>query len=294
MELFDSVTAGERETFVASDGVRLEFRTSGPPHGPPVLFFYGLVCSPFHFHHQWNHLKATHRVIALGYRGHFDTSQTPTRGLSLKRLAEDHAELVEHLRLRASVSVIAHSMGVNLALEWVAKHQKRTQSLVLIGGAPRYPVLSRRAMKRLERLRWAALSLEALAPELVTSAWRLIGGLSAVQFLASGVGFNSRLSSREDIHGVFDVMERFPPSVFFHLLGEYLRQNQQSLLKDISLPTLVVAGEQDQMVPFHFQYDMHRSIPMSELLLVRDGSHCPQLDRPQLVNDRIQAFLERA
>jgi hypothetical protein len=54
---------------------------------------------------------------------------------------------------------------------------------------------------------------------------------------------------------------------------------------------MIVAGERDYIIPREAQEIMHQLIPGSKFELIRNGSHCPQMDIPELVNVIIERFL---
>jgi pimeloyl-ACP methyl ester carboxylesterase len=61
----------------------------------------------------------------------------------------------------------------------------------------------------------------------------------------------------------------------------------------ITAPTLVVAGEQDMLIPACYAREMARHIPGSEFLLVRQCGHNPFTEKPEQVVPRVVDFLTR-
>jgi len=66
------------------------------------------------------------------------------------------------------------------------------------------------------------------------------------------------------------------------------------MLKQVSVPTLIISGDRDAVTPFRFQEQMHNLARRSELLKVPYGSHCTQLDFPDFVNLKMADHIDRA
>ena len=75
------------------------------------------------------------------------------------------------------------------------------------------------------------------------------------------------------------------------MLAHAGRHTAREILPTIDVPTLVIAGERDNMTPRALSEEMQRTIPDAELLVVEGGSHTAPIERPQLVNERVALFL---
>jgi predicted dienelactone hydrolase len=64
-------------------------------------------------------------------------------------------------------------------------------------------------------------------------------------------------------------------------------------LHEVAVPTLVLAGDKDKITPALNQKIFHKLIPAAEFHLIKEGSHCPQMEKPELVNEIIGKFLVR-
>ncbi|MCC7442038.1 MAG: alpha/beta hydrolase [Bdellovibrionales bacterium] len=283
--------------FRNADGTRLAYREGGQAasSGAPVaLFCYGLICSAKHFHYQWEFLGRTHRTLMLDYPGH-EHSDPPTRltDLSFDALARDLEALLCHAEAGGAAHVIAHSMGVNVALELARRVPERVASLSLIAGAAKFPARSERSVRRLVAVGEALKITDALAPALTERAWRLQNRLPGARRVARWIGFHPELTREEDLRACLEVFARFEPAVFFQLLGEYLRHDLGDRASELRVPTLLLAGGRDRIVPVELVRALHEAVPHSEFTVIEEGSHCPQLDLPDLVNGRLAEFLAR-
>ena len=65
----------------------------------------------------------------------------------------------------------------------------------------------------------------------------------------------------------------------------------KTVIKEVKVPTLIIGGAKDSVTPLSFQREFHQKIKGSKLQIIPYGSHCSQLDMPDLVNLRIEKFL---
>lgn len=290
-----SAVAGKGGYFVNADGARLGYREGGNPSGPPVLFCYGLICSGYHFRYQWDALAPRYRLLMLDYPGHH-VSDAPKllSGVTFKSLSRDLQAFLDHVHAKSPVHVLAHSMGVSVALELALQAPARVASLMLLAGAARFPARNRRSVERLRRLQEALRLVEGLAPDLSSGLWRLQEKIPGASTFLKRMGFNPNLVRDEDVRECLRVFAQFEPRLFIQLLSEYVRHDLTEDLGAIRIPTLVMPGAKDTIVPLELAQELHARIAGSELAVVEHGSHCPQLDLPDLVNAHLERFLEGA
>ncbi|RYD83160.1 MAG: alpha/beta hydrolase, partial [Verrucomicrobiaceae bacterium] len=125
-------------TITTKDGVEIFFKDWGPRNAQPIVFHHGWPLSADDWDTQMLFfLSQGYRVIAHDRRGHGRSSQA-SEGHDMDHYAADVAAVVEHLDLRNSVHV-GHSTGGGEAACYVARYgqpQGRVAKLVLIGAVP--------------------------------------------------------------------------------------------------------------------------------------------------------------
>ena len=131
------------------------------------------------------------------------------------------------------------------------------------------------------------------APELVSFLLNSQKGNPLARTLVALGGFNPHLTPQADIELYVDQVLGMDPSILIHLIENYDAYDANAWLHTIDVPTLILAGEQDRLIPLEQQELMHQLIPSSQLEIIQHGSHCPQMDLPDLVNLRIEKFLQR-
>ena len=118
------------------DGTQIFFKDWGPKHAQPLVFHHGWPLSSDDWDNQMlYYVGQGYRVIAHDRRGHGRSTQV-SDGHDMDHYAADTAAVVEHLDLRNSVHV-GHSTGGGEATRYVARHGKgRVAKLVLISAVP--------------------------------------------------------------------------------------------------------------------------------------------------------------
>jgi non-heme chloroperoxidase len=125
-------------TITTKDGVEIFYKDWGPRNAQPLVFHHGWPLSGDDWDTQMLYfLGKGFRVVASDRRGHGRSSQV-SDGHDMDHYAADVSAVVEHLNLRNTVH-IGHSTGGGEALHYVAQYgqkQKRVVKLVLIGAVP--------------------------------------------------------------------------------------------------------------------------------------------------------------
>jgi non-heme chloroperoxidase len=123
-------------TVTTEDGTQIYFKDWGPRNAQAIVFHHGWPLSADDWDAQMLFFLANgYRVVAHDRRGHGRSSQVGD-GHDMDHYAADAAAVVEHLDLRGTVHV-GHSTGGGEATRYVARHGNgRVAKLVLIGAVP--------------------------------------------------------------------------------------------------------------------------------------------------------------
>lgn len=280
------VTHGYVKSF---DGTKLFYSIEGK--GKPLVFCYGLVCSSLHWTYQIEHFQATHKAIWFDYRGH-QNSEVPKNlaSLTLENIARDLGTVLDELNVQDAI-LLGHSMGVNVVLEFYRQQPSRVAGMVLANGTAQRPLETLFRHNALQAAFQLLRKVYRRSPELVRMLWKTQRGNPIARTLVSLGGFNPHLTPQADIELYIDQVANTDPSILIQLIENYDSYDANAWLSTVHCPSLIIAGEQDRLIPLEQQELMHQLIPGSRLEVVRHGSHCPQMDLPDLVNLKIEKFL---
>ena len=232
-------------TVTTKDGVEIFFKDWGSKDAQPIMFHHGWPLSSDDWDAQMLFFLAQgYRVVAHDRRGHGRSAQVDF-GHDMDHYAADASAVAEHLDLRNAVH-IGHSTGGGEVARYVAQHgipQGRVAKAVLVSAVP--PIM---------------LKTEAYPGGLpidVFDGLRKALADNRAQFfrdLAAGpfYGFNRVGADVKD--GVIDNWWRqgMMGSAQAHYLGikAFSETDQTEDLKAITVPTLVLHGDDDQIVPY--------------------------------------------
>lgn len=286
------VSIPERHGYFRSfDGTRLFYSVEG--EGTPMIFCYGLVCSSLHWTYQIEHFRRSYQTIWMDYRGHQNSDTPPDiASVTLDSLAKDLNALMDELKIENAI-FLGHSMGVNVVLEFYRQFPHRVKSMILSNGTPTRPLETLLHTSALEPGFRLLEYISEKSPSLLKTIWRSQKANPLVHKTISLLGFNPYLTPREDVALYVDQLADLDPKIFLHLIRNYDQYDGTSWLHTIQVPTLVFAGERDRVVPLAQQELLAQLIPNSEYFMIKHGSHCPQMDLPDLVNTKIDDFLKR-
>ena len=216
---------------------------------------------------QIEHFAQRCHVVAPDLRGHGD-SEKPIGAYPISGFVDDLARLLDALAIDRAV-IAGHSMGGRVAMSFALEHPDRARGLVLAGTSA---TPFNRAAEQIERVR--ALGLE--------------------RELRGFIEFESSPDTPETMkHELLQEALKTPENVRIALWKAVSEFDISSRLGEIRAPTLIIVGDLDRGTPVATARQLHESIPGSQLVVIQGVAHFTMLERPDLVNQHIDAFLDR-
>jgi non-heme chloroperoxidase len=246
---------------VTTDGTRIFYKDWGK--GPVVLFSHGWPLSANAWDPQMLFLtERGYRVIAHDRRGHGRSDQ-PWQGNNMDTYADDLAELIEALDLQ-DVTMVGHSTGGGEVARYIGRHGTgRVAKVVLVGAVP--PLMLRTAanpegtpLETFDAVRMGVAANRSQFYQDLTTAF---------------YGFNRK--GVEDSQGLRDSF--WLQGMMGGITGQYacIREfsevDYSSDLTKIDVPTLIVHGDDDQIVPISASAQKAADLLPSAILNVYAG-----------------------
>ncbi|MBT3981284.1 MAG: alpha/beta hydrolase [Bacteriovoracaceae bacterium] len=280
------------------DGKKIFFSTNFPHNSdrqgkPVVMFNYGLVCSNQHWGKQIQYFKDIgYDVIIHNYRGHFNsTGEDDVDSITFENIAEDINLIIERLEL-SDVTMLGHSMGVNVTLEYSKLYQEKLNAMILISGSVLSPRDTMFKSNILDITGDYWVQMKDSFPEFYNFFWRNSGKIPVFRDFVRQGGFNKEMVPQEYVNQYLNLMGQLNPEIFFKLIDQMHAHDMISHVERIQTPTLLVGGDQDQMIPNYALNVLLEKLPNAKMYIVKDGSHVPQIDFPKFINQRIKVFLD--
>ncbi len=286
--------------FYTSEGIRLFYNTNYPvaelnPDKPVVVFIYGLLCSNNHFKYQIPYFEEMgYQILLHDYRFHFASSQDgDIETCNFPNIAKDLHELLASLNIKKTLFV-GHSMGVNICLEHARRYPEDVTAQVLISGTVVPPQDIMFDSNVVDLAMPFIESLTKKYPGLYKAIWKHSFKNPIAQYAIFDGGFNKKQVEMEFVQLYMKKISELPENLFFHLLKLMHDHDVINHLESINTPTLVIGGDKDKIIPNYLQQILTKHLPNSQLYIVKDGSHVPQADFPEMINHRINQFMKKS
>lgn len=234
-------------------------------------------------------------VVYFDQRGSGRSERPWRREYAIATLVED----LEQLRIALGVeqvSLIGHSFGALLALEYAATYPDRAASLILVSGLSDLPATGRSVCSRLEAIDPAAFAraMESPTASGVCNSFAAYLGEESERFARESMYPNPRVGE------LVDSLDRVDGLRNTGEIGRFLFA-QADLLSyrfeghdRVAMPVLVVAGREDHQIGFTPQEALAQALPDAELLVIENGGHFPHVDDPSEFSAAVLTFLREA
>lgn len=270
-------------------GHDIAYRAAGDedPARPAIVLIHGITSTSATWERVLAPLGAHHRVVAPDLFGHGESAK-PRGDYSLGAFASGLRDLLGALGID-SATIVGHSLGGGVAMQLSYQFPELTERLVLVDSGGLGPEVS-------PLLRAATLPGAEVVLPLLTRPGLLNAGASAGQLL-SRLGLQVGTDLREMARGHASLADRGARQAFLSTLraivdvGGQRVDARDRLYLASELPTLIVWGERDPIIPAVHGHDAHRLIPGSRLELFPTAGHFPHVEEPHLFADVLSRFI---
>lgn len=268
---------------VELDGATVNYAEIG--EGEPILFVHGLAGCWRNWLENLPFAARTHRAIAIDLPG-FGDSPSPSWEISMPAYGRLLREFCERLGIDRVAAVVGNSMGGFVAAEAATNGPERFDHLVLVSAAGILNTWNPHARATVTAWAW-----KTFAPTVKRLARAIVSHPRSRQLtLAPFVRYPNRL--RADL-----LWEQIAGGAACEGFGEVLRSvithDIRERLEGFELPTLIVWGQSDRVIPVSAALSYHRRIAGSRLEIFERTGHVPQLERPLRFNTVLDDFLTR-
>jgi pimeloyl-ACP methyl ester carboxylesterase len=261
-------------------GARINYAEMGD--GPPVILIHGLSGCWQNWLENIPHLARRHRVVALDLPG-FGESELPQDEISIPGYGRFVDAFLGQIGVERA-ALIGNSMGGFIAAEVAISHPSRVEKLVLVSAAG----LMRVGNARLTALERAARLFHPATAAVLARRDYLVRRPKLRRRILYGI---VRYPDRIEPELVYEVASGAGKPGFLDALNAITKYDFADRLPDVSVPTLIVWGRNDMIVPVSGAYEYERLIPNTRLEIFEDTGHVPMLERPARFNQLVEEFL---
>lgn len=284
---------GVREKHGLVKAPRLHYVELNPEGRDPIVFLHGLGSYLKFWRHQLDTFaESGHRVIAIDHLGFGKSDKPAAYPYDIHSQSEALHEVLEQLGVEAPV-LVGHSMGAHIAMTLAINHPERVKALVLVSpaGFERFSVREKLWFKKV-----FSRNLIHAADE--PAVW-------------DSVRYNNFNRWKDEHEWLIEERVRLAGNTDFDAYAYANVRAVQGLLETdfvraslsrIKVPTVILYGDQDRLIPNRFMHGAptrrvmeygHRGIAGSELVELSGCGHSAQLDCPEEVNREIYRLESR-
>jgi non-heme chloroperoxidase len=270
-------------TITTKDGTQIYYNDWGS--GQPVVFSHGWPLSADAFEDQMFYLASRgYRCIAHDRRGHGRSSQ-PWNGNDLDTYADDLAALVEKLDLR-NVIHVGHSTGGGEVVRYIGRHgNSRVAKAVLIGAIPPLMLKTPANPGGLPREVFDQLRASVVADR--SQFWKDLS-LPFYGYNRPGAKISEGVRESFWLQGM---RAGFPAAYF--CIKAFSETDLTEDLKKVEVPTLILHGDDDQIVPIADSALLSAKIVKKAILKVIKGApHGMATTHKDLINEELINFIK--
>jgi pimeloyl-ACP methyl ester carboxylesterase len=227
------------------------FRDTMKSSSQTIVFLHGIGGSSHTFRDQWARLKGAARIIIPDLPGHARSAGPPFE--TIAQGASWLAEFVKELGLKKFI-LAGHSMGGAIALEAALEELPGIQALIIISSGAKLKV----------------------DPEIVRGINERFAEF-APEFVDRMLSEETSADLREDVMQDFLSTSRETHLADFRACDSFDRMDRVSAIR---LPTLVINGSEDGLIPLKYGEYLANNIPGAVMKVMHGTGHIPVLERP--------------
>ncbi len=252
----------------------LAFDDVGP--GPVVVLIHGFPFDRKMWDAQTAEIGSVYRVIAPDLRGHGETA-VPDGVYTIDLMADDVIDTLDALNLTDPVVIGGISMGGYIAMSIALRYPTRVRGLILMNtraGADTFSTATVREelARAVEQSGKPDAVVDSMMPKLFSPA--------------------SLARHPEVIERIKSQMSRCNPQALANTLrGMAIRPDRTGDLGRIAVPTLVLAGADDALIPIEESERLAAGIARSRLVVIPAGGHLAPVENKTAANAAILEFL---
>ncbi|MFI5251086.1 MAG: alpha/beta fold hydrolase [Bacteroidota bacterium] len=258
------------------NGINVYYEEHGPETATPVVFIHGFPFNSEMWKPQVEALQSTYRVIVYDIRGHGKSSVSDGQ-YSIEYFVDDLFALLDHITIK-KVVLVGLSMGGYIALRAIEREPGRVRAIVLCDTKSDADTNETKIRRANQAKAIKANGTKGFADDFVHAV-----------FFEKTFQFNP--GAVQSIHAMIENMS--PLAIAGASLAMASRTDTTSSLGRISVPAMIMVGENDTLTPPHSAMQMKEKMPNAEMYIIPNAAHVSNLENPKDFNNRLLTFLQK-
>ncbi len=258
------------------NGLQLYYEVHGDS-GEPLVLVHGYTGDISDWRHQFEEFAPTHRVLAMDLRGHGKSEAPSDRSsYTIEQMADDVEPLVDEVGFER-YHLVGHSMGGAIVQEIALRSPQKLLSLTLHDTSFKFIMAADPVMDEWRRKRMALAETQGMAaaaelePAAPPAPHMPKGRLEETKVRLANMSLDAFVGAWQ---GLVDW------------------EGTQDRASAISMPTLIIYGDQDAQGLIMASGMLAEWIPNATVEVIPETAHSPQWERPDLFNRALRRHLE--
>lgn len=281
-ELKQKYTNSESE-FVEIDGMQVHYRDEGNTSDSiPLILIHGTGAS-LHTWEGWvKSLKKNHRIITFDLPAYGLTGPNPTGDYS----QDYYVSFVDKLLTKLSVHKCilgGNSLGGGITWAYSLAHPERVQKMILVD-AGGYPMTSKSV----------PIAFQLARIPILNSIFQYVTPRSVIEKSIRNVYVHDERITDKLINRYFELaLREGNRKAFIDRIKISIVSDKYLKIKTLILPTLIIWGKQDGLIPITVGEQFHHDLPNDTMVVFKDLGHTPMEEDPESTVKAVKYFLEK-
>jgi pimeloyl-ACP methyl ester carboxylesterase len=264
--------------YIERDNTKLYYETYG--YGEPIVFIEGLAQQVSMWKYQIEALKNSFKIVTFDLRGS-GRSDKPQKDYSLEIFVEDTKAIIDQLNLEKP-NILGVSLGGFIAQAFAVKYGDIINNLILVNtsfGGPQY-----------------------ILPNQDVLNVMIYGGKGnspiekAIDALSYSFSEDFLKNHKNTLEEIATELLKIPQPAYAYqgqaIVGATF--NMENEVKNIKNKTLVIVADKDRVVPMENGLNLHKAIPNSKLVIIKNAGHLSFIEKHEEFNKTIMNFLKES
>ena len=270
-------------SFVLVDGMDIHYKDQGnKKDSTPIVLIHGTGSSLHTYDHWTNELIKNHRVIRMDLPGYGITGPFPNRDYSYNNYVAFLKVFLEKIGVKSCI-LAGSSLGGNIAWRFTIKNSEMVENLILIDAAG-YPMKSNSI----------PLAFKIAKIPVIQNIFTFITPRFVAKASVENVYKNKTKVNEELVDRYFELtLREGNRQAFVDRFKIKSDTMSHKKIKLINQRTLILWGEEDELIPSKMAYLFHNDLPNDTLVILKNVGHVPMEESPSESLEPVIEFLRK-
>jgi len=252
----------------------LSYQLTG--NGQPIVFLHPFPMDHRLWENQVAHLSPRYQILTPDLRGFGNSDGFGAQTPSIEQMADDLNGLLDALKITEPIVLCGLSIGGYVALRFAQKYFSRLRGLAICDSRAEADTDETKA----GRNRMIAFAKEHTSSEIVQKVLSGLLGKTSLRTRPKLIERVQEIGGSQSQQAILDALAALRD-----------RPDATQWLANITIPTLLIFGNEDALAPSHVIKTLTTGLPYATLVKLPQAGHFSALEQPEIFNDALEDFL---